>query len=296
MGPGTIRPRETPPLSLYLSYLNDYVIISRALISSRQAGYMVHAARASIASAPAPRSTRHFLIGCPPIKNVRNFPENNALNFSNRLKNSEFQRAFFIRFAPKNHESRVAGHGSRFTTHQSLLTDPAFLIASRQILEIELTRSQQTRKHFLIASFSDISAPAPHLIHHSSLIASHCVTPFLIDTNKTHRIITLTKALAKTKEKRFSIRYKFAIRGTGSPAAAGTLACPERTRRGCAPRFWFGRCDIQSKTNAHRQDRLPTAGRPMLPVLRGTNHQSLLTNHQSRLSTGMRLAWVCWWC
>jgi hypothetical protein len=78
---------------------------------------MVHAARASIASAPAPPSTRHFLIGCPPIKNVPSFPENNALNFSNRLKNREFQRAFFIRFAPQ--ESRVAGRGSPLTNHYS---------------------------------------------------------------------------------------------------------------------------------------------------------------------------------
>ena len=40
------------PLSLHLRYLNDCVIISRVLISSRQGGYMVHAARASTASAP----------------------------------------------------------------------------------------------------------------------------------------------------------------------------------------------------------------------------------------------------
>ena len=47
---------------------------------------MVHAARASTASAPAPLSTRHFLIGHAAIKNARNSPENNVLHFSNRLK------------------------------------------------------------------------------------------------------------------------------------------------------------------------------------------------------------------
>jgi hypothetical protein len=39
----------------------------------------------------------------------------------------------------------------------------SFLISSRPGLEIELTLSQQTRKHFLISSFSAISAPAPLL-------------------------------------------------------------------------------------------------------------------------------------
>jgi hypothetical protein len=38
----------------------------------------------------------------------------------------------------------------------------AILIATREILKIRLTRSQQTRKLFLIATFSPISAPAPH--------------------------------------------------------------------------------------------------------------------------------------
>jgi hypothetical protein len=93
-----------------------------------------------------------------------------------------------------------------------------FLIASRQILKIALTRSQQTRKHFLIASFSAISAPSrrggpvPHPTHHSPLIAHHRSTPFLFDTNKPRKIIIPLSALLKTKEKRFSIQYKFASR------------------------------------------------------------------------------------
>jgi hypothetical protein len=76
------------------------------------------------------------------------------------------------------------------------------------------------RKHFLIASFSAISAPArrggqgPHLTHHYSR-----TEPFLFDTNKAHKIIILVRALLKTKEKQFSTPYKFAPRriGTVSP-------------------------------------------------------------------------------
>ena len=52
----------------------------------------------------------------------------------------------------------------------------ACLIASRQLLEIRLTRSQQTRKLFLIASFSAVSAPLP--TNPDPRIAS-----FLFDTN-----------------------------------------------------------------------------------------------------------------
>jgi hypothetical protein len=74
------------------------------------------------------------------------------------------------------------------------------------------------RKHFLIASFSAISAPArrggpaPHLTHHSSPITYHGLSSFLFDTNKPHKIIILVRALLKTKEKQFSIPFKFASR------------------------------------------------------------------------------------
>jgi hypothetical protein len=127
---GTIRPREAPPLSLHLNYRNDCVIISRAPISSPQGGYMVHAARASTASARGPLSTRRFLIGCAAIKNARNSPENSALNFSNRLKTANCSARFSRVLRANNYASPVAGRGSRSTTHQSLLTNHAFLIAS----------------------------------------------------------------------------------------------------------------------------------------------------------------------
>ena len=181
---------------------------------------MVHAARASTASAPAPLPARHFLIGHAAIKNARNSPENNALNFSNRLKTANCSARFSRVFRPQNHDSAVAGHGSRFTPHQSLLTNHAFLIASRQILKIDLTHSQQTRKHFLIASFSATLPRTMRLTPHSSPLATHHVIPFLLRTNKPHRITILLRPLLKTKEKRFSIQYKFALRGISLPTEA----------------------------------------------------------------------------
>jgi hypothetical protein len=47
----------------------------------------------------------------------------------------------------------AGAHVSRTTNHQSHFSTHAFLIATRQLLEIELTSSQQTRKHFPIATF-----------------------------------------------------------------------------------------------------------------------------------------------
>jgi hypothetical protein len=144
---------------------------------------MVHAARASAPRATAPPSARHILIGSAAIKIARNSPENNTLNFSNRSKRAcesrvgaihpENQQSRFEGSAPqarfshvlrsRNHDSPETYHAARFTHHQSPLTNHAFLIATRPELEINLTHSQQTRKPFLIATFSAISAPAPHL-------------------------------------------------------------------------------------------------------------------------------------
>ena len=106
----------------------------------------------------------------------------------------------------------------------------AFLIATAKLLEIELTHSQQTRKHFLIGTIRPTFTSAPLPIHYLSLIAHHRLTPFLFDTNKPNKIILLMRTLMKTKENRFSIRYKFALRGTGLPAELwpGTLIAGEK--------------------------------------------------------------------
>jgi hypothetical protein len=138
---GMIRPGETLLHGLHLNYRNDCVIISRALISSPQGGYMVYAARASTASAPAPLSTRHFLIGHAAIKNARNSPENNALDFSNRLKTAICSARFSHVLRPKNHQSRIAGHVSPSTNHQSPITNHHSPIRHFYSIQINLTES-----------------------------------------------------------------------------------------------------------------------------------------------------------
>jgi hypothetical protein len=70
-----------------------------------------------------------------------------------------------------------------------------------------------------IASFCRLLASPPRLTNHDSRIAS-----FLFDTNKTPKISILVGTLMKTNEKRFSIRYKFASRCFGLPAAECNVA------------------------------------------------------------------------
>jgi hypothetical protein len=124
--------RDAPHISLHLNYRNDCVIISRALISSPQGGYMVHAARTSTARAPAPPSPRHFLIPRSGVRNARNFPENNALDFSNRLKAAICSARFSHVSRSRNQHSLVTHHASGSTNHQSLPSNHSFLIASPQ--------------------------------------------------------------------------------------------------------------------------------------------------------------------
>src|SRR5580704_1196452 len=85
------------------------------------------------------------------------------------------------------------------------------------------------RKLSPIASFSAVSAPQPHLAAQDP----RSTVPFLFRTNKPHKINILSRAVLKTKEKQFSIQYKFAVGSIGPPAAEG----------------------------------LPAAGRPMLPII-----------------------------
>jgi len=208
---------------------------------------MVNAARASAARATARPSTRHLRIGRAAIKIARNSPENNALNFSDRPKRACFR-------------THLAPRSSPITTRKSAAASskpcfPQFLISSRPILDIELTRSQQTRKHFLISSFSGISAPAPHLDNHDSRIA-----PFLFDTNGIHKIIVLMK----TREKRLSVRYKFAFCRTPLPAAEGDLACARSFA------FEFGHnVAIQHQSAQARLPVPPSFRRPRFSLLGG---------------------------
>ncbi len=138
----------------------------------------------------------------------------------------------------------------------------AFLIGTRSRLEIELTHSQQTRKHFLIGTICPtFFRPAPLPTHHSSLFTRHCLTSFLFDTNKPHKIIILASLPMKTKEKQFSIRYKFSnVTVFGAPASCRTF---------CA--FPGARVAGHGSRGKERNPRV-------------TNHYSPITNHLSRFT------------
>jgi len=110
----------------------------------------------------------------------------------------------------------------------------AFLIGTAIRLETDLTHSQQTRKHFLIGTIRSTFASVPPLTHYFSLITHHCFTSFLVDTNKPHKIIILVSLPMKTKEKQFSIQYKFAVRGTCNLACASFSRTHELQRNDVA--------------------------------------------------------------
>src|SRR5271163_4176718 len=65
----------------------------------------------------------------------------------------------------------------------------AFLIGTANLLEIDLTRSQQTRKHFLIGTIRPTLTSAPHRARHQASGRS----PFLFDTNESHKIVVPMK-------------------------------------------------------------------------------------------------------
>jgi hypothetical protein len=92
-----------------------------------------------------------ILIGSTAIRNLRIPLKPHDMFFSNRSKIACLRARF--------------AHVSRTSNHQSPCTTRAFLIASRQLLEIELTNSQQTRKLFLIASFSAVLSAAMGMPH-----------------------------------------------------------------------------------------------------------------------------------
>ena len=235
--PGTIRPREPPP-SLHLHYRNYCAIISRALISSPQGGYMVHAARAS---------------------------------FTLRACLWQGRRAHPHATTPSS------SHRSKISHPQLVSVLPA--ISNRHNLQLEssvTSRKQTTAPNSNQHKFCPNSAPAlraPAVTTHQSPI-----TPFLFDTNKTHRIIIPPRPLLKTKEKQFSIRYKFAV------GSIGNLAC--------APRFCIGALRNQSnqtkpnKPNRTRHGRIAYATGATVAEQRVTIHKSRITTHRLLGSAG----------
>jgi len=153
---------------------------------------MVHTARASVNRATArfilrsgsaaskgssttPPSTHrskinhHQLVSVlPAISNRRNLQlESSVTSRKQTTAPNSNRHKFGPNSAPALEAPAVTTHASPITAPKSVTVSsiplfPNFLIASRQLLDIELTHSQQTRKHFLIASFSAISASAPH--------------------------------------------------------------------------------------------------------------------------------------
>ena len=220
----------------------------------------------------------HLQIGSAPIRNDGNSSAINARRFSNRYKFGCF-RARCSRFlhstSHKPHRATqpflIAGEKILKTELTPSVPSPnAFLIAGdfppfssaaaprisnryTKLLEIDLTRSQQTRKHFLIATICPtFFSPAPlrailigtprrleiELTHSQQtrkhfLIGTICPTFFSPAPLLTHRSSPITHhrltlflfdtngtrkivALMKTKEKRLSIRYKFSLRASGA--------------------------------------------------------------------------------
>ena len=158
---------RAPPLSLHLHYRNHCAIISRALISSSQGGYMVNTTRASATHTTTPPSTRRSKI---------------------------------------SHRRLVSVLPAISNRHKLQLESS---VTSRK----QTTAPNSNRHKFCPKSARALRPPAA-TTHQSP------PTPFLFDTNKTHRIIILLSALLKTKDKQFSIRYKFAVGSIGNPACA----------------------------------------------------------------------------
>ncbi len=160
--------REPSPLILHLHYRNYCAIISRALISSSQGGYMVNAARASATRATTPPSPRR----------------------------------------------------AKISHHQHISVLPAIVNRHKMQLESSVTfRKQTTAPNSNQHKFCPKPAPALR----APAVTTHQppTTPFLFDTNKTHRIIIPPRALLKTKDKQFSIQYKFASRRAARMTAKG---------------------------------------------------------------------------
>jgi hypothetical protein len=166
---------------------------------------------------------------------------------------------------PTNDDLPFTYHASWFTDHQLLLTHDAFLIAT-QILDIELTRSQQTRKHFLIATNFDLSVSVPHRNN-----------PLRIFLTATHPNSEIWQPYETKRETIFLPQHRNA--SWDRQSCLFSLVLEPRNAKSIAPnQLRTGRIDCLC--HWRRASRI-------------TNHYSLLTNHQSRLSTRMRLAWVC---
>jgi hypothetical protein len=130
-------------------------------VTSSNRNTVSHVADLAHALATTNHNSPHtpFLIGSSAIRNGHNSSVISVKSNSNRSKNACLCASF--------------SHVLHSTNHRPRRTSRARLIASRQILEIHLTCSQQTRKYFLIASFCGGLAHACSA-NHTARVTNHC--------------------------------------------------------------------------------------------------------------------------
>jgi|SRR5579863_247339 len=119
------------------------------------------AATNSTATATRASARCAILIGSNAIRNLRIPLKVHDMFFSNRSKIACLRARFAQVSRSKNHDSRGACRDSRFTNHQSLLTNHAFLSASfhasmPHAAHSTARHSSLVTRHFLIASFSAV--------------------------------------------------------------------------------------------------------------------------------------------
>jgi hypothetical protein len=169
-----------------------------------------------------------------------------------------------------------------------------FLIASGQLLEIELTRSKQTRKYFLIASFSGVlrgasNSPIGRLAFpgvRGSRITGHesrftnCASRF----TRNYPNQSLAKhnrkptQMIKNKQQRSKSIASFCrvFLGSEDKGAQLKLAATNSTAKSTSPACPSGKQAAATKSKERAQ-----AG---VPVPR-SNHESQVTNHKSRITS-----------
>jgi hypothetical protein len=189
---------------------------------------------ATIADLSTRRQHRQFLF-------ATNEPLSRVLNF---VTNTRQGTSLFL-FAT-NEQSPTA-------THHSTMTNRGLLIATRELLEIKLTHSKQTRKHFLIANVRPTGTSAPRS---DFLIAGEKI----LKTALTPSVPTPSVSL---------------IAGVSAPRTV-RAASPH------APRFsaLSSAASRSSRFGLHRSPAASRAAQIAICGSRITSHQALATTHQ----------------
>ena len=209
---------------------------------------MVHAARASNASAPAPPSpiqslAKHNRKPSQLAENNHQRPKSIA-SFSPLFCPCAAPRRSQLKHPPASNRNKFAHSGvgrpmprvCRFTNHQSLLTNHAFLIATRQLLEINPTHSQQRRKHFL---FDTNERFFPRLyriesLHFPSRPSPDCsVSPPPADDPFAHQNSTCPTSAWRVRAPHVNIRVRLLLLDapSGTVCTGIDQGCKDRARK-----------------------------------------------------------------